>query len=59
MAKFKSFMRKGATFSKKDLPPQLKELRMNVLMDAMEGKNVGNSLKSNVRQQSHNNVRKQ
>ena len=59
MEKFKSFMRKSATFSKKHVLPQLKELGMNVLMDVMEGKNVGNSLESNFRQQSRNYVRNQ
>ena len=59
MEKFTSFMRKSAAFSKKHILPQLKELGMNVLMDAMEGKNVGNSLKSNFHQQSRNYVRNQ
>ena len=54
MEKFKSFMRKSAALSKKHVLPQLKKLGMNVLIDAMEGKNVGNSLKSNFHQQSHN-----
>ena len=59
MEKFKSFMRKSVAFSKKHVLSQLKELGMNVLMDAMEGKIVGNSLKSNFLQQFCNYVRNQ
>ena len=57
MEKFKSFLRKSAELGKKHVLPHLREIGVNTLMDVMEGKNVGQSLKSNARQTSSNIVR--
>ena len=49
---FKRFARKGLNFTRKHVLPHLAEIGSNVLMDVMEGKNVGQSIKSNARQQA-------
>ena len=47
---FKRFARKGLNFTRKHVLPHLADIGSNVLMDVMEGKNVGQSIKSNARQ---------
>ena len=44
---FKRFARKGLNFTRKHVLPHLADIGSNVLMDVMEGKNVGQSIKSN------------
>ena len=52
MQAFKRFAQKGISFTRKHVLPHLAEIGSNVLMDVMEGKNVGQSMKSNARQQA-------
>ena len=52
MQAFKRFAQKGISFTRKQVLPHLAEIGSNVLMDVMEGKNVGQSMKSNARQQA-------
>ena len=49
---FKRFVRKGLNFTRKHVLPHLAEIGSNVLMEVMEGKNVGQSIKSNAGQQA-------
>ena len=56
MQAFKRFAQKGISFTCKHVLPHLAEIGSNVLMDVMEGKNVGQSIKSNARQQARSAV---
>ena len=47
LQKFKGFMKKAAAFGKQHILPHLQEIGTNTLLDIMERKNVGNSLRSN------------
>ena len=47
MQAFKRFAKKGLNFTRKHVLPHLAEIGSNVLMDVMEGKNVGQLIKSN------------
>ena len=54
MEKIKSFLQKSAKLGKKHVLPHLREIGVNTLMDVMEGKNIGQSLRSNARRTSSN-----
>ena len=54
MQAFKRFAKKGLNFTRRHVLPHLAEIRSNVLMDVIEGKNVGQSIKSNAQQQARN-----
>ena len=56
MQAFKRFAQKGISFTRKHVLPHLAEIGSNVLMDVMEGKNVGQSIKLNARQQARSAV---
>ena len=43
-------LQKGLNFTRKHILPHLAEIGSNVLMDVMEGKNMGQSIKLNARQ---------
>ena len=58
MQAFKRFAKKGLNFTRKHVLPHLADIGSNVLMDVMEGKNVGQSIKSNVRQHARNELRR-
>ena len=57
MQAFKQFAKKGLNFTRKHVLPHLADIRSNVLMDVMEGKKVGQSIKSNARQHARNELR--
>ena len=57
MQAFKQFAKKGLNFTRKHVLPHLADIGSNVLMDVMEGKNVGQSIKSNARQHARNELR--
>ena len=59
MAVFKSFLRKVAEFGKRHVLPHLKEIRMNMLLDVLEGKNLKQSLKGNLNATKNNLIRQQ
>ena len=50
MNAFKGFAKKGLAFGKKHILPHMKEIGKKVLLDALEGRNIGQSLKSHSRQ---------
>ena len=58
MTAFKGFMKKGLAFGKKHILPHVKEIEKNVLLDALEGRNVGQSLKSHSKQAALNSLNK-
>ena len=45
MEKFKSLLRKSENFGKRHILPHLQEIRMNTLLDIMEGKSAKQSPK--------------
>ena len=59
MAAFKSFLRKGAEFGKRHILPHLKEIRTNMLLDVLQGKNLKQSLKGNLNGTKNNLIRQQ
>ena len=59
LQKFKGFMKKAASFGKQHILPHLQEIGTNTLLDIMEGKNVGNSLRSNFNNTRTNLVKQQ
>ena len=58
MTAFKGFMKKGLAFGKKHILPHVKEIGKNVLLDALEGRNVGQSLKSHSKQAALNSLKR-
>ena len=58
MQAFKRFAKRGLNFTRKHVLPHLANIGLNVLMDVMEGKNVGQSIKSNARQHTRNELRR-
>ena len=58
MRAFKRFAKKGLNFTHKHVLPHLADIGSNVLMDVMEGKNMGQSIKSNARQHARNELRR-
>ena len=56
MNAFKGFMKKGLAFGKKHILPHVKEIGKNVLLNALEGRNIGQSLKSHSRQTTLNSL---
>ena len=59
LQKFKGFMKKAASFGKQHILPHLQEIGTSTLLDIMEGKNVGNSLRSNFNNTRTNLVKQQ
>ena len=57
MQAFKRFAKKGLNFTRRHVLPHLPNIGSNVLMDVMDGKNVGQSIKSNARQHARNELR--
>ena len=57
MQAFKGLMKKGVAMGKKHPLPQIKEIGKSVLLDALEGRNIGESLKSHSRQAALNSLR--
>ena len=49
MRAFKGIMKKGLALGKKHLLPHIKEIGKNMLLDALEGRNVGQSLKTHTK----------
>ena len=49
MNAFKGFIKKGLAFGKKHILPHVKEIGKNVLLDALEGHNICQLLKSHSR----------
>ena len=49
MPAFKGIMKKGLALGKKHLLPHIKEIGKNVLLDALEGTNIGQSLKTHMK----------
>ena len=47
---FKGIMKKGLAMGQKHLLPLFKQIRKNVLLDALEGRNIGHSLKNHTKQ---------
>ena len=58
MTAFKGFMKKGLAFGKKQILPHVKEIEKNVLLDAVEGRNVAQSLKSHSKQVALNSLKR-
>ena len=52
MQAFKRFATKGLNFARRHVLPHLAEVGSNVLMDALEGKNIGRSIRDNSRMQA-------
>ena len=52
MQAFKKLARKGLNFTRKHVLPHLAEIGSNVIMDVIDGKNVGQSIKTNAHQQA-------
>ena len=52
MQAFKRFAKRGLDFTRKHVLPHLAEVGSNVLMDALEGQNVGQSIRENSRLQA-------
>ena len=52
MQAFKCFAKKGLNFTRKHVLPHLAEVGSNVLMDALEGKNIGQSIRQNSKMQA-------
>ena len=57
MNAFKGFVKKGLAFGKKHILPHMKEIGKNVLLDMLEGRNIGQSLKSISRQAALNSLK--
>ena len=57
MQAFKGLIKKGVAMGKKHLLPQIKAIGKSILLDALEGCNIGESLKSHSRQAAHNSLR--
>ena len=57
MQAFKGLIKKGVAMGKKHLLPQIKEIGKSVLLDALEGCNIGESLKSHSKQAALNLLR--
>ena len=49
MQVFKGIMKIGLALEKKHLLPHIKEIGKNVLLDALEGRNIGQSLKTHMK----------
>ena len=58
MQAFKRFAKRGLNFTRRHVLPHLADIGSNVLMDVMEGKNVGRSIKLNARQHARNELRR-
>ena len=56
MQKFKRLLKKGYQLGKKHLAPHLKEIGRSVLTDVLEDRNLGQSLKTHVRQAALNSL---
>ena len=52
MQAFKKLAKKGLNFTRKHVLPHLAEIGSNVIMDIIDGKNVGQSIKTNAHQQA-------
>ena len=57
MQAFKGLIKKGVAMGKKHLLPQINETGKSVLLDALEGRNIGESLKSHSKQAALNSLR--
>ena len=57
MQAFEGLSKKGVEMGKKYLLPQIKEIGKRVLLDALEGHNIGESLKSHSKQAALNSLR--
>ena len=56
MQAFKKLAKKGLNFTQKHVLPHLAEIGSNVIMDIIDGKNVGQSIKTNAHQQARSAV---
>ena len=57
MQAFKGLIKKGVAMGKKHLLPQMKKIGRSVLFDALEGCNIGESLKSHSKQAAFNSLK--